>query len=212
MDVSRSIGPVKSTVTLFASTVPRSGRGRSRRSLCARQSCVGGDETAASEALAIWRADAFSVVANYAYVRSRQGDDDVELTPRHSIGVDTMWSGTTGRPGGSVSSGITPACSGSRPIRIGMKAGRSNVFGVLVERRVRGVRLFVNGENLTDVRQTRWDPLLRPSRGVDGRWTVDAWALPRRPQHQRWRAVDVLSAYHTLMLKMIAALELAAAA
>jgi outer membrane receptor for ferrienterochelin and colicins len=26
------------------------------------------------------------------------------------------------------------------------------------------------------VRQTKWDPLLRPSRGVDGRWTVDGWA------------------------------------
>jgi outer membrane receptor for ferrienterochelin and colicins len=38
------------------------------------------------------------------------------------------------------------------------------------------VLLFVNGENLTDVRQTNWDPLLRPSRGVDGRWTVDGWA------------------------------------
>jgi iron complex outermembrane receptor protein len=38
------------------------------------------------------------------------------------------------------------------------------------------VRLFVNGENLTGTRQTRWDPLLRPSRAVDGRWAVDAWA------------------------------------
>ena len=26
------------------------------------------------------------------------------------------------------------------------------------------------------MRQTRWDSLLRPSQGVDGRWTVDAWA------------------------------------
>jgi len=34
----------------------------------------------------------------------------------------------------------------------------------------------VNGENLSGVRQTKWDPLLRPSRAVDGRWTVDAWA------------------------------------
>lgn len=50
------------------------------------------------------------------------------------------------------------------------------IFGILLERRIKGVRAFVNGENLTDVRQTRWDPLLRPSRGVDGRWTVDAWA------------------------------------
>ena len=38
------------------------------------------------------------------------------------------------------------------------------------------VRLFVNLENLGNVRQTHWDPLLRPSRAVDGRWTVDAWA------------------------------------
>jgi iron complex outermembrane receptor protein len=34
----------------------------------------------------------------------------------------------------------------------------------------------VNGENLTGVRQTRWQPLERPERAVDGRMTVDAWA------------------------------------
>ena len=50
------------------------------------------------------------------------------------------------------------------------------VVGVLGERRFGRFRLFVNGENLTNVRQTRWDPLLRPSRNVDGRWTVDGWA------------------------------------
>ena len=35
--------------------------------------------------------------------------------------------------------------------------------------------LFVNGENLTNVRQTRYDPLLLPARGAGGRWTTDAW-------------------------------------
>jgi iron complex outermembrane receptor protein len=50
------------------------------------------------------------------------------------------------------------------------------IFGLLVEKRVGRARLFVNAENLTNVRQTRWDSLLRPTRGVDGRWTVDAWA------------------------------------
>jgi iron complex outermembrane receptor protein len=34
----------------------------------------------------------------------------------------------------------------------------------------------VNADNLTDVRQTDWDPSVRPLRDVDGRWTVDAWA------------------------------------
>ena len=54
--------------------------------------------------------------------------------------------------------------------------GFAALIGVLVERRVGPVRLFINLENLTDVRQSQWDPLLRPGRAVDGRWTVDAWA------------------------------------
>jgi iron complex outermembrane receptor protein len=48
--------------------------------------------------------------------------------------------------------------------------------GLLAERWFGPVRLFLNAENLTDARQTRWDPLVRPSPGADGRWTVDAWA------------------------------------
>jgi hypothetical protein len=50
------------------------------------------------------------------------------------------------------------------------------IIGALTERQFGRFRLFVNGENLTGVRQTRWDPLLRPTRAPDGRWTVDAWA------------------------------------
>jgi iron complex outermembrane receptor protein len=50
------------------------------------------------------------------------------------------------------------------------------IVGALAERRFGRVRLFLNAENLTDVRQTRWDPLVRPSRAADGRWTVDGWA------------------------------------
>jgi iron complex outermembrane receptor protein len=38
------------------------------------------------------------------------------------------------------------------------------------------VKLFLNLENLGNVRQSRWDPMLLPNRAVDGRWTVDAWA------------------------------------
>lgn len=50
------------------------------------------------------------------------------------------------------------------------------VVGVLAERQFGRFRLFVNGENLSGVRQTRWDPLLRPIRVADGRRAVDAWA------------------------------------
>jgi len=51
------------------------------------------------------------------------------------------------------------------------------LVGVMVERKITAhMRLFLNLENLSNVRQTRWDPLLLPSRESDGRWTVDAWA------------------------------------
>jgi iron complex outermembrane receptor protein len=50
------------------------------------------------------------------------------------------------------------------------------IVGLLAERQFGRLRVFVNGENLSDVRQTKWQPLVRPSRGIDGRLTVDAWA------------------------------------
>ena len=39
-----------------------------------------------------------------------------------------------------------------------------------------GVRLFLNLENLLNIRQTRYDPLLRSQRSPAGSWTVDSWA------------------------------------
>jgi iron complex outermembrane receptor protein len=50
------------------------------------------------------------------------------------------------------------------------------ILGLLVEKRFGSFSLFVNGENLTGVRQSDHGPVLLPSRAVDGRWTVDAWA------------------------------------
>ena len=47
---------------------------------------------------------------------------------------------------------------------------------MLAERKVGRVKVFLNAENLTGVRQTTYDSLVRPSQAIDGRWTVDAWA------------------------------------
>ena len=61
-------------------------------------------------------------------------------------------------------------------------AGDVDVAGVITADRMKGlalaahVKLFLNLENLGNVRQSRWDPMLLPGRAVDGRWTVDAWA------------------------------------
>jgi iron complex outermembrane receptor protein len=50
------------------------------------------------------------------------------------------------------------------------------LIGALVEKRLGRARVFLNLENVGNVRQTRFDPLLLPARAADGRWTVDAWA------------------------------------
>jgi outer membrane receptor for ferrienterochelin and colicins len=47
----------------------------------------------------------------------------------------------------------------------------------VVNTAVGSARVFVNAENLLDVRQTRVDPLVLPAPGVGGRRTTDVWSL-----------------------------------
>jgi outer membrane receptor for ferrienterochelin and colicins len=178
LDITRAAGPLTATLTLFASTVrnPVEAEREDRFALVNRTEAT---DNTGLEALVISRIDALSIVGNYAWVRAREGGPDrpdVPLTPRHSVGIDTMWSWADGRDGRL---GIEWFYTGEQRLEANPYRDRSrpyNVFGVLFERRVGRARLFINGENLTDVRQTRWDPIVRPERGVDGRWTVDAWA------------------------------------
>jgi outer membrane receptor for ferrienterochelin and colicins len=120
----------------------------------------------------------FALTATYTYVRARETIDGVEenvpLTPRHSAGIVAMWEQeAVARVGlewyytGRQALEENPYRTVSEPYVI---------LGLLAEHQFGRVRVFVNGENLIGVRQTSWDPLLRPTRAPDGRWTVDAWA------------------------------------
>ncbi len=177
VDLTRASGPLSATLTLFHSTV-RDPVDVERTDSYVLRNLLEPTTNAGVEALAIWKAEDFSFVANYAYVQSREstseGRVDVPLTPRHSVGLDAAWEWEgAGRLGvewfytGTQRLEANPYRTESRPY---------SVFGVLATRRIGRALLFINGENLTDVRQTGWDSLLRPARGVDGRWTVDAWA------------------------------------
>ena len=176
-DVTRARGPLATTLTLFHSSVANPVEVERTDTFVLRNLAAPTTNTGV-EALAVWKAEDFSFVANYAYVRSREtieeGRVDVPLTPRHSVGLDAAWEWEgTGRLGvewyytGAQRLEANPYREESRPY---------SVFGILATRRVGSVMLFINGENLTDVRQSRWEPLVRPARGVDGRWAVDAWA------------------------------------
>jgi iron complex outermembrane receptor protein len=130
------------------------------------------------ELLGTLRNPPFALTGTYTYVRSSEADEgiraDVPLTPRHSAGVVAMAeSEDVGRLG------LELYFTGEQRLELNPYRERSEpywIVGFLAERRVGSFRLFVNAENITGVRQTRHDPLLRPTRAVDGRWTVDAWA------------------------------------
>jgi len=177
LDLTRKVGPASYTVTLFASSV-RHPINVERRETYQLVNLAQPTHNAGVEFLGTLRKADFSATASYTYVRSRQFEFgervDTPLTPRHSFGLVGMWEKEkVGRIG------VESYYTGHQrleenPYRMESKA--YVLFGFLAEKTFRRFRLFVNVENLTNVRQTRWDPLLRPNRGIDGRWTVDAWA------------------------------------
>ncbi len=177
LDVTRTVGLVTITATAFGSRVahPLAVERDTRYALVNRD---GASTNVGAELLATARSGPWTATASYTYVRSREdgedGRQDVALTPRHSAGLVGMWEDEAwGRVG------LEVYYTGRQRLEVnpfGTASARYLVIGALAEKRFGAVRLFLNAENLTNVRQTRWDPLLRPSRGVDGRWTVDAWA------------------------------------
>jgi iron complex outermembrane receptor protein len=176
-DISRRDGPVSYTFTLFGSRIHHPidvdrSNGLVLTNLERPTTNVG------VELLGTFRREPYALTGTYTYVRSREFDRltwrDSALTPRHSAGLVGMWEREdVGRLGvefyytGLQRLDENPYMDKSRPYVI---------VGLLGERQLGVIRLFVNGENLTGVRQSRWAPLVRPARAADGRWTVDAWA------------------------------------
>jgi outer membrane receptor for ferrienterochelin and colicins len=177
IDLTRVSGPISATLTGFFSRIADPVEVE-RTDRYALRNLATPTTNAGIEAIAIYKTEALSVVATYAYVRTREDSDagrlEVPLTPRHSVGLDGAW-----QFAGVWRVGVEWYYTGRQRLEANPYRDESapySVFGVLASRRIGRVLLFINGENLTDVKQTDWDPLLRPARGVDGRWTVDAWA------------------------------------
>lgn len=140
----------------------------------------GPTRTAGTELSARLRRTPFGLTLTHTFIHSTEIDirgsqrDDVPLTPRHTAGMVGTWEDEDrGRIGvelfytGRQRLDDNPYRDAGVPYWI---------VGLLAERRFGVIRLFINGENLTNVRQTRHEPIVRPQRNFDGRWTVDAWA------------------------------------
>lgn len=177
VDLTRTDGPLSYTLTLFGSRVCHP-LDVTRAAIFELRNAREPTTNVGMELLGTLRRAPFTVTGTYTYVQSRELDDDVTrdapLTPRHSAGIVGFWEREgVGRVGAEL------YYTGVQRLEANPYAEQSEpyvIVGVLAERQFGAVRLFVNGENLTGVRQTRWHPLIRPDRAPDGRWTVDAWA------------------------------------
>lgn len=177
VDLSRVDGPLSYVVTLFASRV-RSPVFVDRTLNYVLANRPRPSSNVGTELRATWRRAPFLLTANYVFVRSREFEAtkfaDVPLTPKHAVGIDAMWEQEAGSR-----VGLECYYTGRQRLEANPFRDESQPYaliGLLIERRFGSVRVFLNGENLGNVRQTQWNPLIRPDRGVDGRWTVDAWS------------------------------------
>jgi len=131
-----------------------------------------------AEFVATYRRNPFSITATYTYVASREGAGaeraETPLTPRHSAGLTGTWEAE-----GKGRIGLEAYFTGRQRLEDNPYRDQSAgyvLFGALAERQFGRIRVYVNAENLANVRQTTFESMLRPTRAADGRWTVDAWA------------------------------------
>ena len=133
-----------------------------------------------TELIARYRRGEFLTMLTHAFTRSDEydfasgGRRDTPLTPGHAASFNIMWEGDTWGRAGFEAYYTGRQTLDDNPYRT--HSERYLLFGGLFERRIGRVRAFINVENLADIRQTKYDPLVRPVRAVDGSWTVDAWA------------------------------------
>jgi outer membrane receptor protein involved in Fe transport len=132
------------------------------------------------EGAAIWRFEGGKFLGTYGYSRGTRPDanssarEPIPMIPRHRVGGDLMFEkegkyrgGIEGIWYGAQSLDDNPYRTESKPY-LYMMAIYMRQFGRL--------EVVANFENLLDVRQTKTDPLVRPTPATGGRWTTDAWA------------------------------------
>ena len=120
------------------------------------------------------------LLLSYGYTDASSTDPEtgvrgaVPLLPKHRAAADLMLE----RPG-VYRVGLEATYYGVQTLAMDPYRARSRPYVYtmfLVMRRVGAVEVVANFENLLNVRQTDFAPLVRPTPGVAGRMTVDAWA------------------------------------
>jgi len=181
LDIGYANGPFEANLTLFGSDIDNGLQlvdvAPDRVRLV---NAVGITRTRGAEVTARYRWNDIMLRGSYVFVGAREpnpsgiGRRRVPQTPKHTAGLVAMW-----EQHGRGRIGLEAYYTGRQSLDDNPYRTRSKRYvelGALAEITLGKISLFVNAENILNVRQTRTDPILRPARAPDGRWTVDAWA------------------------------------
>jgi iron complex outermembrane receptor protein len=181
LDVGYARGPFETSLSLFSSTIGGATRLVPVAAERVRLVNLAGDASVrGSELLLRYRRAPFTVTGSYVYMDASEPDESgsgrrqTPLVPRHSAGLVAVW-----ERHGRGRMGIEAYYSGRQDLEDNPYRETSRPYlhvGVLGEIAIGRARLFANAENILGVRQTRYDPLVRPQRAPSGQWTVDVWA------------------------------------
>jgi outer membrane receptor for ferrienterochelin and colicins len=144
------------------------------------RNAAGATRVGGAEAAAIWRFGDNKFLLTYGYARGNRTDAETEqrepvpMLNRHRAGADLMFEqprvyrfGIEGIYYGRQELDHHGVRSQSKPYVYAM---------AIAVRQLGPLEVVANFENLLDVRQTRYEPLIHPTPTVGGRWTTDVWA------------------------------------
>lgn len=181
LDGGYTAGPLDVSLTLFASDIDHAVQvqdvGPDRVRLI---NAAGATRNQGAEFRLRYRWNDLSLTGSYVYVDATEPDPQatgrraVPLTPRNSAGVVGAW-----EKEGKGKIGLEAYYTGVQSLDENPYRSESRSYwelGALVEHQFGKYMVFLNVEDLLDVRQTHYDRLVLPRRAPDGEWTVDVWA------------------------------------
>lgn len=187
IDISREAGPASLGVTGFAAFVHHPVITQERTSSGERRldvfGLLGSDariDILGTEMFARVRSGPWVATATHVLLSAkdpRRGAAErltLPLTPRQTVSLVAAW-----EQHGKARVGFELYYTGRQTLEDNPYREESapyTIIGLLAERRFGRVRAFINLENLTDVRQSDYDPLLLPAPTALGRRAVHAWA------------------------------------
>ncbi|HYL20528.1 MAG TPA: TonB-dependent receptor [Gemmatimonadales bacterium] len=182
-DLTGQVGPVELSGSVYASVIDHAVDIRAVSTVPDSVELVNGTSptrTAGVELFARYRIGRYALIGTYDYRHATEQDVEtggrraVPLTPTHAAGLVPVW-----EPKDDTGIGLEAFYTGRQSLQYDPYRSQSKPYvliGALARLRIGRAVLWVNGEDLNNVRQTHTDRLLLPTPGLGGRWTTDVWA------------------------------------